>query len=107
MTLVEKYDRFPPCLCRLIAKTHNGRRWMGLRELAKRSGLSLTQVHRLSKLKSWATVPLEDVDKFAAACGVRWDRLRVARQFLRRRKKVAWQQNKKVVVETMAILKQK
>lgn len=71
MTLTETIDRFPPCLCRIVARdpNHRGRR-LSLHELSKASGLSYGAIARLSRKKSWGNVPPMMIDRFADACGV-------------------------------------
>lgn len=70
MTLTETLDKFPPCLCRLVARQPGRYRRMTLLELSVVSGLSYGSVRRLSLKKTWANVPPEIIDKFAGACGV-------------------------------------
>lgn len=81
MTLRAKVDRFPPCLCRLLARRGNG--LMSSSELARRSGLSKSYVAHLSLQPTWGPVPIETAEKFAAACGVNLLAQKRARRYLK------------------------
>lgn len=70
MTLLEKLNRLPPCLCRIFAK-RNGR-LMSDAELMEATGWSIRHLRRVYKASSWADVAVRDVDTFLAACGLRW-----------------------------------
>lgn len=87
MTLLEKADRFPPCLCRYVARKDHGLAPLSHRELAKLAGLSKSTVADLSVKTSWAGVSIDTAVKFSQACGV--DLLRPSRAvaFLRSGKK--------------------
>lgn len=61
-------DRFPPCLCRLVAR--KGWTPMSTRDLAAKSGLSKSYVSNLSKRSTWKGIPIDVVDRFVAACGI-------------------------------------
>ena len=80
---LEKLDRLPPFVCLLIARHKDGSP-VGIKEIAKRLGVSLYAVRKVLTLTSWATVPVEKVDAYRAACGVtpKTERLQVA--YLRR-----------------------
>ncbi len=67
-SLLERADRFPPILCRALAK--RGGYPATLEELARRTGWSAEKVKYISNKTSWATVPLEDVVIFSNACKV-------------------------------------
>lgn len=68
--ILEKADKTPPLLCRLVARDKTGWHPLSTREIAKRSGIPVATVGKISKLKSWATVPIGVAEKFAKACGV-------------------------------------
>ena len=91
MTLIQTLNRFPPCLCRLVAR--KGRTPLTLAQIASLSGLSVSTVRALSAKKSWCGVSIDAVQSFSSACGV--DILHPRRQidFLRRRKKAHWRMN--------------
>lgn len=67
MTLLDKLDRIPPMLFRILA-AKNGVA-LGPDEIAARSGLSRSTVQRTSTLKTWAGVRLEVAEKFVMGCG--------------------------------------
>lgn len=87
MTLLQTLDKFPPCLCRIVARhpknTKYGSR-LTLHEIAKKAQLSYGVVVRLSRQKTWFGATLEQAEKFSWACGV--DLLHPARktQYLKR-----------------------
>lgn len=72
-SLLTMLDRFPPFLCRLIAR-NNGkggtRKPLDNSEIARRSGLTVEKVASISKLPSWETVPVGICDRFRKACGI-------------------------------------
>lgn len=70
MTLLEKLNRLPPCLCRIFAKK-NGR-LMTDPELMEATGWTIKHLRKVYQASSWAQVRVEDVDIFLAACGLRW-----------------------------------
>jgi hypothetical protein len=78
--ILDKLDRLPPCVCRLLARCRHGKGWRGLshRELGQISKLPKSTIAELSFRKTWKGVAVDVVDAFAAACGV--DHLRARRQ---------------------------
>ena len=56
MRLIEKLDRMPPFLCRLMAR-RNGRSPSN-KELSAESGIPLTTLRRICEKKSWEDVPV-------------------------------------------------
>lgn len=54
-------------LYRLMAQDHG--RPLCHRAIARRSGLSPSKVHRISKLQYWDSVTLADAEAFARGCG--------------------------------------
>ena len=70
MTLLEKLNRLPPCLCRIFAKK-NGRLMTDM-ELIEATGWSMRHLRKVYQSSSWASVSVNDVDTFLAACGLRW-----------------------------------
>lgn len=70
MNLLESANRFPPCLCRYVARKDHGLSPLSHRELAKISGLSKSTVATLSLKDSWNGVAIDVVVKFSRACGV-------------------------------------
>lgn len=69
-SLLERLDRIPPCLCRILARSHNGNRSLSHHELAARSGLSRSYVGTLSGKDTWANESVWVVEAFSRACGV-------------------------------------
>lgn len=68
--LLKRLDTIPPFICRVIARRKNGWEPMSLREIAEKSGLKKDRVHTISKLMSWAKVPVKEAMQYASACGV-------------------------------------
>lgn len=88
MTLFETAERVPPFICRLVARKSNGWRILTTREIAAKSGISKSTVARISVLKSWAGVSIDDVQSFSTACGVNLMDIYAIGEYLRRSKKV-------------------
>lgn len=70
--ILEKLDRFPPFLVRLLARRPRGQGWKPLSttEIAGRAELSRYEVQKISALTTWASVPVEIVERFANGCRV-------------------------------------
>lgn len=66
-SLLEHLNQVPPFVARRLAKEKG--RWMDADEIARRSGLSTATVMRYSRMPSWASIPVEKAQAFAAACG--------------------------------------
>ena len=84
MLLLEKINRMPPFLCRLMA------RWKGRspsnKQLSESSGIPITTVRRLCLKKSWDDVPVGIAQKFGMACGVDLMRQTRSLDYFKRRK---------------------
>lgn len=71
MYWVSKLDKLPPNVCRLLARVPNKPKApLTTEQISQRSGLSKQTVRRISRLRSWATVPLETHEKFKIGCGI-------------------------------------
>lgn len=90
MTLLEKLNKFPPILCRAVARKNRGREPMSLRDIADQSGLALSTVCELSQRRTWTNATLETIQKFSAACGVDLLHPRRHLYFIKHRKKTIW-----------------
>lgn len=77
---LKKWDSIPPPLVLALA---NNRRGISIREVARRSGLSVTQCYRISQHLSWGGVSLLEIIKFTSACGVDLMRQKSVRNYLR------------------------
>lgn len=66
--LLDKLDKLPPNLVRVLARDSSGA--MSNRDIAAKAGMSMKRIGQISRLKSWATLPVEEVAAFADACGV-------------------------------------
>lgn len=67
----EFFEAYPPPYCRLLAKEPGGGTAdMAVTdaELAIRSGIPINRVREISRLDSWASVPLDEARRFFAAC---------------------------------------
>jgi len=82
-SLLQFLDRFPPRLCRLVARERHGRKGLSARQIASRSGLALATVSALSRRSSWRGLPVDTVDAFARGCGVNLFALRRQIRFLK------------------------
>lgn len=94
MTILEKCNKFPPFLCRLVARKVHGRQPMTNAEIARKSGLSIANVDKLARARNWNHCTLKTVAAFAMGCGVDLLRPRRHLDYLRRRKKAQWQASK-------------
>ncbi len=63
-------DRFPPMLCRLLARKNRGKSPMSTREIARVSGLPKSTVDKIGRFKSWRDVPCGVMMQFSLACGI-------------------------------------
>lgn len=72
LTITAKLDRYPPILCRLLARCrdHGRIRAKTAREIAEAAGMSEPEVQILSQLTTWADVPVAKMIAFSTACGV-------------------------------------
>lgn len=88
MTLTEKLDRLPPCICRLLAE-NNGELATDA-EIILRTGWGRKKLDRISRAISWAEITVADVDAFLRVCGISWSSQR------REREKLQWAATKSV-----------
>ena len=68
MTFYQATNRYPPILCRLLARRKNGPPLTD-KEIADRSGLTVFEVKTLSTLTRWDDVPVGTMWKFLVGCG--------------------------------------
>jgi hypothetical protein len=85
-TVLDKLNRVPPCVCRLLARKNHGRRGMTHRDLAKASGLTLSTVQALSFRRSWTGLSIDTIMAFSLACGVNHLSTDQQMDYLRRRR---------------------
>lgn len=65
-----RMERYPPILCRLLARNRPGGRAMTNEELAEKSGLDGATVHFLSSQGSWRGIDVYTLRSFTDACGI-------------------------------------
>jgi len=87
MTLLQIAEKFPPNICRFLARKMHGTKPMSHSDLAEKTGLSRAGVALLSKRKSWRGVPIERVVGFSEACGVSLTNPKRTTEFMRRASK--------------------
>lgn len=87
MTIFDVAEKFPPCLCRCIARKKHGYAPMSVRELAEKSGLSKSRVAELSLKRSWKGIPIDTISAFSLACGVDLMRPHDTIRYLRKSKR--------------------
>lgn len=80
MTLTDKLNRLPPCICRLLAKKSG--RLMTDDELVAATGWGKTRLRTLYNSTSWENITVGDADKFLTACGLTWSSQRRQRWLL-------------------------
>ena len=68
--ILAKANRIPPRMCRILARTLGHSRILTVREISCLSGLSISAVNRISRLGSWETVTVGDMDRYTKACGI-------------------------------------
>lgn len=76
LRLDEKLKRFPPVVCRLLARKiikHNHVVALTDAEIAKSSGLSMADVVHISWSAAWDSIPVSKMLAFTKACGVDFD----------------------------------
>jgi hypothetical protein len=71
MTLLEKLNRIPPCICRLMAKDASGM-LMSNDEIRRRTGWGKTRLRRIVSATSFKDITVSEVDAFLSACGLSW-----------------------------------
>lgn len=62
------WNQIPPLFMVLIAREN--RRAIPLPEIAKRAGMSFQRAQWIYRQDTWDKVPVAEMDRFAAACGV-------------------------------------
>lgn len=76
LTIAQRLDRFPPLVCRLLARRHAHKRGivpLSTVEIAVRSKLTPSIVSSLAPLTSWDSVPIPQALAFAKGCGIDLD----------------------------------
>lgn len=90
-TLLGYLDRLKPFVCRILARK-GPKRWQvpsSTNDISKESGLDRKCVIRISKLETWAGVPVRIVDAFRAACGITPQNERLHVAYLKAQRKKA------------------
>lgn len=71
MTFLEKLNRFPPFVCRLVATKKNGWLPLSTTEIAQRAVIiGRSRVAEISKLEKWDDLRASEILAFSKACGV-------------------------------------
>lgn len=85
-TILQKLERIPPFVCRLIARENHGNRGLTHADLAQRSGLAVSTIKSFSFATTFRGRDIEKCQAFALACGV--NHLAAERQieFIKRRR---------------------
>lgn len=68
--LLQRLNRFPPNLCRLLARKQRGRLLMTNTDIATVAGMSRALVSKIAAMSSWENVTLSAAQRFSLACGV-------------------------------------
>tara|TARA_R100000900_G_scaffold84844_4_gene66766 strand:- start:6 stop:374 length:369 start_codon:yes stop_codon:yes gene_type:complete len=87
LNMVKHFDKLPPYLCRVLAR--KGRKALTNQDISNVSGLTVKRVGEISRLKSWGSVPLAQINAFAKACGVDLINQSNVRKYLKRGPKMA------------------
>jgi hypothetical protein len=73
--------RYPPCACRLFARTRGRKpRVLTTEEVAERAGLAVPVVLALSEMDNWQDVTIGQMRAFAGACGLDFGNRTVMKQ---------------------------
>jgi hypothetical protein len=88
MNLFELAERFPPCVCRLLARKDRGTHPKSSKDIADESGLSKSFVAVLARRRTWKGIPVDVATRFALACGVNLADPGSTIEYIRTRKKV-------------------
>ncbi len=87
-----RLNRYPPVLCRLLAREKRGRPLTTV-EIAERSGLPPAKVEAISASVSWEGVEALEMMRFIQACGCDFDAqkdMRRVEDYLRKRPKFTY-----------------
>ena len=90
-------DHYPPCVCRIIARTKSQfRRTQSLTnaEIAAKAGMTVNEVRLLSSLTSWDNVTVDQMWRFSRACGLDFNNpyaMNRTYYFILRKSTVKWQ----------------
>lgn len=68
--ILAKANQLPPFICRILARRKGAWQAMSLRDIADASGIPKSRVALIAVMKTWDEVPLSQVERFSAACGV-------------------------------------
>lgn len=85
--MFELANRFPPFICRYVARKKHGNEPKSHSDLARESKLSRSYVAVLSRKRTWKGIPIDVVERFSSACGVNLMAPSKTREFLKRAKK--------------------
>lgn len=68
----EKLERYPPLVCRILARKTVNKRTVAIRtsEIVHESGLSFERVMEISRMMEWDTVPVGEMYMFMRGCNV-------------------------------------
>lgn len=81
--LLQRLDRFPPCLCRVIARDGRGRK-LTSRQIAKRGGIDRATVNRTARRLGWRGVQIEIIDGYLYGCRINIFQMRRHVQYIKR-----------------------
>lgn len=81
-SITEHWNRIPPLFCVLIAR-RNGRA-LRLGQIAEAAGMSKQRAQWIYRQDSWDNVPVAEMDRFAAACGLTMQTFRRQLAYLKR-----------------------
>jgi len=84
VTLAQKLDRLPPCICRLLARCGVSGELLTDGELRRVTGWSREKLRRIAESKTWNGIPVQDVDVFLIACNLTWSTQSRQRWILKR-----------------------
>lgn len=76
LTMQERLERFPPVVCRILARKRRpagGISALSDAEVSAGSGLSVTEVSKIARLSTWDHVPVLTLFAFVKGCGLDLD----------------------------------
>lgn len=84
---LECIDQIPPAYCRLVAREKKRGGWhkmLTITQIAAAAGLSWQRTAAIARRKSFASVTVEDADKFRTGCGITLQNEKRHMEFIRR-----------------------
>lgn len=86
MNIFELVERVSPKMCRIVARSKDGRHALSFADIATASGLGVSTVKNYARRTTWRGLPIDKVVAYASACGVNHMQARQTIDFIKRRR---------------------